>query len=109
MNRIVITFILCWSVISTVAQTTGIDKTFRPRESENKAQLLDYISFMNDKSKSFKTREYYLSKALELFEGRGKAYIIHGDTCKGVKVEVTSEDTDITKVFYVGDFLGSWY
>ncbi len=54
------------------------------------AQMNDYISFMATKKKKLELRNYYRTKALNLFVGAGDEYEENGVTKQGVTMEVTS-------------------
>lgn len=74
-----------------IAQDSKVlDNLFIQRGIQKIAQLNDNISFMADKSKSLDTRNYYKSRALNLFIGKGEPFEIDGIHNPGVKMETTS-------------------
>lgn len=63
------------------------------RAAEMVSQLGDYLNYMADKGKSYKTRQYYRKKALNLFIGKGNSYEIGGRQFPAVSMQTTSVNT----------------
>lgn len=76
--------------IEAEAQVKGQEDLIRRRAAEKVSQMNDYISFMANKKKSLKVREYYSKKALNLFMGEGGPYEENGVRKDGVRMEVTN-------------------
>ncbi|MCH5224980.1 MAG: hypothetical protein J1D77_03230 [Muribaculaceae bacterium] len=73
------------------AQDDGLSELLKQRAQQKVAQLTDNISFMADKSKDLKTREFYKKMALKLFVAEGEPFEEDGVTNSGVKMETTSK------------------
>ena len=76
-----------------IAQTTQEEDQIRRRAAEKVKQMNDYISDMASKDNSVKVREYYKTKALNLFIGKGNSYYENGVKKNGVMMETTSVNT----------------
>ena len=74
----------------TAQDSTGLDNLIIQRQIQKIAQLIDNISFMADKSKSPDKRNYFKSRALNLFIEKGEPFEIEGIHNPGVMMETTS-------------------
>lgn len=96
MNKIFSILILAISLIAIStdckAQSLQDEDLIRRRAAQKVSQMNDYVSFMANKQKSLKTRNYYSNKALNLFMGQGGEYEENGVKKKGVKMEVSSKN-----------------
>lgn len=83
--------ILLFIGTSAYAQNdVDISELMKERAQQKVAQMNDNISFMADKSKDKKTRNYYRGKALNLFIEKGEPFEEEGIHNTGVKMETTS-------------------
>jgi len=95
-----------FAAIKLSAQVTNQEEDFvKHREVERVAQLIHYISFMSDKSKSLEIRMYYCNKALDLFVANGSHYEENGVVKEGAMVEVRTSARGTTKRYLIRDYL----
>ena len=89
MKKIIIAIIALLTVSASFAQS-DIQEVLKRRAAEKVGQLCDYIEFLANPQNEYKTRNYYKTKALNLFINKGEEYEEDGIYKKGVIMEVTS-------------------
>ena len=89
MKKIIIAIIALLTVSASFAQS-DIQEVLKRRAAEKVGQLCDYIEFLANPQNEYKTRNYYKTKALNLFINKGEEYEEDGIYRKGVIMEVTS-------------------
>lgn len=87
---ILCTLFLMIGVTAFAQSDASISELMKQRAQQKVAQMNDNISFMDDKSKSLDTRNYYKRRALNLFIEKGEPYEEEGIHNTGVKMETTS-------------------
>lgn len=93
MNHKILQFIgifLLSLTVNTAQAQSDTQEMLRRRAAEKVSQMNDYISNMGNKKKNKEVREYYRTKALNLFIAGGKEYEENGIQREGVVMETTS-------------------
>lgn len=99
--RILISLIIAVSAIPVKAQVeigesydastmADFQEMLTKRAKERVGQMNDNIAYMADKDKKLKIRNYFRTKALNLFIGRGESYTLGNIESDGVKMQTTS-------------------
>ncbi len=96
MTKFKLFLILIILISGATASAQNLDDAARKRLMEERArqmvaQMNDNITYMADKSKNLKTRQFYRTQALNLFIGNGEPYELEGESNAGVKMQTTSK------------------
>jgi len=89
MKKIILAIVALMAVTFSYAQS-DVQEVLKRRAAEKVGQLCDYIEFLANPQNEYKTRNYYKTKALNLFINKGEEYEEDGIYKKGVLMEVTS-------------------
>lgn len=89
MKKIILAIVALMTVTISYAQS-DVQEVLKRRAAEKVGQLCDYIEFLANPQNEYKTRNYYKTKALNLFINKGEEYEEDGIYKKGVLMEVTS-------------------
>jgi len=89
MKKIILAIVALMTVTFSYAQS-DVQEVLKRRAAEKVGQLCDYIEFLANPQNEYKTRNYYKTKALNLFINKGEEYEEDGIYKKGVLMEVTS-------------------
>lgn len=90
--------------LSSFAQSPNDDKLLKDRVTERVALMNSYIKYMADKRNKYSTRQYYSTKALPLFIGKGNAYTLDGEKHTGVVMQTTSTNNDEVKTTLMKEY-----
>lgn len=85
----VLCLVLTLCPLSADAQNFNQD-AIKKRVAERVQLMNDYISYMANKKNNYDTRQYYRSKTLPLFIGKGYSYVQDGVKREGVLMQTTS-------------------
>lgn len=94
--------------ITMSAQTDSQkEEMLKKRAKEKVGQFCDYVTFIADKKKMYKTRMYYVDKAKNLFLNRGKALFDEDGTLirDSVIMQVTSLRAKKARNVYLNSYL----
>ena len=89
MRKFILVIIALTTVTISYAQS-DVQEVLKRNVAEKEGQLYDYIEFLANPQNEYKTRNYYKTKALNLFINKGEEYEEDGIYKKGVLMEVTS-------------------
>ena len=89
MKKSILAIVALMTVTISYAQS-DVQEVLKRRAAEKVGQLCDYIEFLANPQNEYKTRNYYKTKALNLFINKGEEYEEDGIYKKGVLMEVTS-------------------
>ena len=90
MKKIIILAIIALPTVSVSFAQSDVQEVLKRHAAEEVGQLCDYIEFLANPQNEYKTRNYYKTKALNLFINKGEEYEEDGIYKKGVIMEVTS-------------------
>ena len=89
MRKFILVIIALTTVTISYAQS-DVQEVLKRHVAEKVGQLCDYIEFLANPQNEYKTRNYYKTKALNLFINKGDEYEEDGIYKKGVIMEIIS-------------------